>query len=135
MDTMFFHVEERRAWVRTNTHTVVYDRDQDYPRFERDPTGDIKSMLRIWLAEPGADHPYLCAYLGTFTLCFRGSSYKEILRLYRFTSKAAKSAGQSAKMLRQRLSCLLRDRIHKVYNQEKLRKVSLGYKNTPGNFV
>ena len=132
---MFFHVEERKAWVRTSTHTVVFDRDPDYPRFERDPTGDIKGMLRIWLAESKGDRPYLRAYLGIVNLCVKSSPHRDILRLFRFTSKAAKSAGQSAKVLRQKLSVLIRDQVHKAYNQEQFRKISLGYKQAPRSFV
>jgi hypothetical protein len=135
MDAMFFHIEERRAWVRTSTHTVVYDRDPDYPCFEQDPTGSVKRMLRIWLAEPRGDHPHLRAYLGTVTFCFMGPSYRDILRLSRFTSNAAKAAGQSAKILRHNLSCLLREQIHKTYEEEQLRKISLGQKQMPGNVV
>ena len=45
MASMFFHVEQRRAWVRTNTHTVVYDSDPDYMRFARDPSGKVKPFL------------------------------------------------------------------------------------------
>ena len=64
---MYFHVEERRAWIRTQTHTVVYDRDPEYGRFAKDSTGVVKRMLRIWLAEGKGDKPYLRAYLGTVT--------------------------------------------------------------------
>ena len=73
---MYFHVEERRAWIRTQTHTVVYDRDPDYGRFAKDPTGAVKRMLRIWLAEGKGDRPYLRAYLGTVTFCFMGPSFR-----------------------------------------------------------
>jgi hypothetical protein len=111
---MFFHVEERRAWVRTQTHTVVYDRDPDYCRFAKDSTGTVKRMLRIWLAEPKEDGAYLRAYLGTVTFCLMGPSFRELYRLFHLTSKAAKSAGKDGKTLRHRLAVLLR-----VYIQEE----------------
>ena len=57
MSRMFFHVEERRAWVRRHKRIIVYDRDPDYARFAEDPSGTIKLMLRIWLAEPKGNQP------------------------------------------------------------------------------
>lgn len=93
---MFFHVEERQAWLRWRTHTIVFDRDPDFARFAQDPTGRRKRLLRIWLAEPGAGRPYLRAYLGTVTFCATGPSFPELCRLFRFTSKAAADAGQPA---------------------------------------
>lgn len=112
---MFFHVEERRAWVRTQTHTVVYDRDPDYGRFAKDPTGTVKRMLRIWLAEPKEYRPYLRAYLGTVTFCFMGPTFRELYRLFHLTSRAAKAAGTEDKALRHRLSGLLRMYIQEEY--------------------
>ncbi len=115
MDGMFFHVEQRTAWIRTQTHTVVYDRDPDYPRFAKDPSGTVKRMVRIWLAEPGAGQPNLLAYLGTVTFCFVGPSFRDLCRLFHLTSKAAKAAGQSAKALRGDLAGLLRRYIREEY--------------------
>ncbi len=112
---MFFHVVERRAWVRTLTHTVVYDRDPDYGRFAKDSTGSVKRMLRIWLAEGKGDRPYLRAYLGTVTFCFIGPSFRELYRLFRLTSRAAKAAGAEDKALRQRLAGMLRMYIQEEY--------------------
>lgn len=43
---MFFHVEERRIWLRTHTHTAVSDRDPDFPRFVQEPNGRVARMLR-----------------------------------------------------------------------------------------
>ena len=112
---MYFHVEERRAWIRTHTHTVVYDRDPDYCRFAKDSTGAVKRMLRIWLAEGKGERLYLRAYLGTVTFCFMGPSFRELYRLFHLTSRAAKSAGTPDKALRHRLTCLLRKYIEEEY--------------------
>ena len=120
MGATFFHVEQRTAWIRTSTHTVVYDRDPDYPRFAPDPGGTIKRMLRIWLAEPGRDRPYLRAYLGTVTFCFTGPSFKDLCRLFHLTTKAARAAGQSAKILRGDLAALLRKYIREEYELSEL---------------
>jgi len=115
MPGMFFHVEQRRAWIRTRTHTVVYDHDPDFPRFSRDPSGTVKSMVRIWLAEPGCKQPYLRAYLGTVTFCFTGPCFRDLCRLFHLTSRAAKAAGQSTRLLRRDLSALLRRYIQEEY--------------------
>ena len=115
MAATFFHVVERRAWIRTSTHTVVFDRDPDYPRFARDPGGSVKRMLRIWLAEPGDGRPNLRAYLGTVTFCFMGPSFRELCRLFHLTTRAARAAGQSSKALRNDLATLLRRYIRDEY--------------------
>ena len=115
MAAMFFHVERRSAWVRTQTHTVVLDRDPDYPRFAQDPTGTVRSLLRIWLAEPKAGGRCLRFYLGAVTFCFVGPSFRDLCRLFRFTSEAAKAAGQSARALRGDLANLLRSYIQREY--------------------
>ena len=115
MAAPFFHVEQRTAWIRTSTHTVVYDRDPDYPRFARDPGGSVKRMLRIWLAESGDGRPYLRAYLGTVTFCFAGPSFRDLCRLFHLTTRAAQAAGQSAKTLRNDLAALLRKYIREEY--------------------
>ena len=115
MAAAFFHVEQRTAWIRTSTHTVVYDRDPDYLRFARDPGGSIKRMLRIWLAEPGGERPYLRAYLGTVTFCFTGPSFRDLCRLFHLTTQAARTVGQSAKVLRNDLAALLRKYIREEY--------------------
>lgn len=111
----FFHVEQRKAWIRTQTHTVVYDRDPDFPRFSSDPSGSIKRMIRIWLAEPGTEQPCLHSYLGTVSFCFAGPSYRDLCRLFHLASRAAKAAGQSAQGLRRDLADLLRRCIREEY--------------------
>ena len=115
MAALYFHVEQRSAWVRTTTHTIVYDRDPDYPRFANDPSGSVKRMLRIWLAERNAERTCLRAYLGTVTFCFMKPSLKDLYRLFHLTTTAAKAAGQSAKALRRDLADLLREYIHQEY--------------------
>lgn len=105
---MFFHIEERQAWLRSHTHTIVFDRDPDFARFARDPSGRIKRMLRIWLAEQRGAERHLLAYLGTVTFCAVGPSPGDLRRVFRFASKAAVEAGQAPGPLRERLSEILR---------------------------
>ena len=118
MDGMFFHVEQRTAWIRTRTHTVVYDRDPDYARFAKDPSGTVKRMVRIWLAEPGAGRPNLRAYLGTVTFCFIGPSFRDLCRLFHLASRAAKAAGEPAKALRGDLAGLIRGYMREEYGSQ-----------------
>ncbi len=120
MADLYFHVEQRSAWVRTGTHTIIYDRDPDYPRFARDPSGSIKHMLRIWLAERDADRPLLRAYLGTVTFCFMRPSLKDLYRLFHLTTAAAKAAGQSARALRRDLADMLREYMSDEYQEPDL---------------
>jgi len=120
MAAMFFHVEQRKAWVRTSTHTIVYDRDPDYPRFAQDSSGTVKHMLRIWLAERNAERPLLRAYLGTVTFCFMKPSLKDLYRLFHLTTAAAKAAGQSARALRHDLADLLREYMSEEYQEPDL---------------
>ena len=115
MADLYFHVEQRSAWIRTGTHTIVYDRDPDYPHFVKDPGGSVKRMLRIWLAEGDADRPLLRAYLGTVTFCFMKPSVKDLHRLFHLTTTAAKAAGRSAKALRRQLADMLREYMSAEY--------------------
>ena len=115
MSNMFFHIEQRRAWVRRHKRIIIYDRDPDYARFAKDPSGTTKLMLRIWLAQHKGDQSYLYAYLGTVTFCFIGPSPRDILRLFRFASKAAMEAKQSPRALRHDLAALLRKYIQEEY--------------------
>ena len=115
MNTMFFHIEQRRAWIRRHKRIVIYDRNPDYARFANDPNGTVKHMLRIWLVEPQGNQICFHAYLGTITFCFTGPSSGDIFRLFRFTSKAAKGTSESARELRHDLAVLLRKYIHEEY--------------------
>ena len=120
MADLYFHVEQRSAWVRTRTHTIVYDRDPDYARFAHDPSGSVKHMLRIWLAERNAEKPLLRAYLGTVTFCFMKPSLKDLYRLFHLTTMATKAAGQSARALRHDLADLLREYMSEEYQEPDL---------------
>lgn len=105
---MFFHIEERRAWLRTHTHTIVLDRDPEFARFSRETNGRLQRMLRIWLAEPHDVRPRLKAYLGTVSCFAGGPPFQELRRLFRLASKAAVETGQPAAALRRRLAQTLR---------------------------
>ena len=46
-----FVTEERRAWMRLRTHTVVFDREPDFARYAADRSGSVVTILRVWVAE------------------------------------------------------------------------------------
>ena len=119
---MFFHVEQRSAWIRTRTHTIVFDRDPDFERFARDPTGVVQHILRFWLAEQKTSRPDLHAYLGALSFWMGGPSFTDLCRLFRFTSRAAKAAGQSSRELRHQLEHLVRDYIDQGHRLEGIMK-------------
>lgn len=116
---MFFYTEERRAWVNSHGHTVVLERDPDYPRFANDPMGTIQYMLRIWLAELRDGRPYLCAFLGTISFWVISPSFREWHRLFRLTNRAAKVSGESAKALRRDLIWQLRKYVEERYRLDQ----------------
>ena len=105
---MFLHIEERRAWLRSQTHTVVLDRDPEFRRFARDPSGTIHRTLRIWIAEMVEAGPQLRGYLGSVTCGRIGPSTRDLCRLFRLTSRTAVAMGESATVLRRQLAKLLR---------------------------
>ena len=108
---MDFHLEERRAWVRTQTHTVVWDRDPAFARFAAGRTGRsgrsgrIARFLRVWLRDAdGAAR----AYLGSVCLCEEGFSGRDVRRVFRRATGCAGLAGEPASRLRRRLKDFLR---------------------------
>ena len=114
---MVFHIEERRAWVRSHTHTIVFDRDPEFSRFAQDPSGKIKLMLRVWLADDRSGT--LRDYLGTVTFCATGPSMRDLRRLFRFTSASARKGEAPTDILGRTLKNLLRDYIQKEYGPSK----------------
>jgi hypothetical protein len=107
---MHFHIEERLAWLRSSTHTLVLDRDPDFTRFANDPTGCIKRMLRIWLAGTESG-PRVRAYLGTVGFCATGPSLGELRRAFRRASRCASMIEEPAFEIRRGLSNALRERL------------------------
>jgi hypothetical protein len=94
-------VEERSAWLRTSTHTVVLDRDPDFGRFATNPTGRAARWIRTWVSEPGRDGPVLTAYLGGLGVCAAGVRRTDLLRILRRLSRLA--PGEDRRRLRRRL--------------------------------
>jgi hypothetical protein len=122
VNAMFFHVEQRSAWIRTQTHTIILDRDPDFERFAKDPTGVIQHILRFWLAEPRPSRPYLRAYLGALSFWMGPPAFADLCRVFRFTSRAAKAFGESPRELRHRLEHLIRDYVGQEHKLEGIAK-------------
>ena len=108
---MYFHIEERQAWIRTQSHTVVFDRDPEFARFVQDPSGYIKRLVRVWVAEPGPVHHYKRAYLGALIVLANQASLSELSRMFRKASGYATCSGESPKDLRRQLIETLRNHI------------------------
>lgn len=108
---MYFHIEERRAWIRTQSHTVVLDRDPEFARFVQDPSGYIQRIVRVWVAEPAPVRPYKRAYLGALVLLANQASLSELSRMFRMASVYATCSGESSKDLRRQLIETLRKHI------------------------
>ena len=106
---MHFHVEQRRAWVRTRSHTLVFDRDPDFEYFCKDRSGEIKQLYRIWLADTPANKR---AYLGSIRHCQTGWPYEDLIHLFRRASHSAKQVGIPPRSLRPRLAGFLRGLAH-----------------------
>lgn len=109
---MYFHIEERRAWIRTHTHTVVFDRDTEFARFVQDPGGYVQRIVRVWVAEPAPAHPYKRAYLGALMLRANQASLSELSRMFRKVSGYTTCSGESPKDLRRQLIETLRKHIY-----------------------
>lgn len=78
---MDFHLEERRAWVRTSTHTVIMDRDPDFARFATNPTGFVARLIRVWQSDTSGEAR--CAYIGAMCLGPGGYRREDLTRVFR----------------------------------------------------
>lgn len=65
---MNIHIEERRAWLRSKTHTIVFDRDADFDEVSTQGDGQPLRLLRVWLTDARGDPPRVRGYLGTLRL-------------------------------------------------------------------
>ena len=77
-------LSQRQAWVRTGTHTVVFDHDAEFSRFRTDATGQLKGLLRVWvILEGDASDDRQPRYLGACRLCAGHLEWWDLLRLLR----------------------------------------------------
>jgi hypothetical protein len=103
--------DERRVWMRRRDHTVVFERDPEFARFLADPSGSVLHILRIWIACPDSKPPGIRHYVGSIRHCDCGGwmSHRELLRLFRRATLAARHFGESAHEFRARLRRFLRE--------------------------
>jgi hypothetical protein len=111
---------ERRAWMRLASHTVVFDRDPDFARFSKDPSGSVIRIVHLWLAAAGQSLPTVRHYLGSVRRCDCGGwpSRCELARLFRRATVAARLAGESGLGLRHSLSRYLREYFTAKHEQD-----------------
>jgi hypothetical protein len=95
---MDFHLEERRAWVRTSTHTVILDRDPEFVRFAANPSGMVARLIRVW--ENDASGSDRSAYLGATCLGPGGYRRQDLARIYRRLANR-ESRGELKALLRE----------------------------------
>jgi hypothetical protein len=97
--------------MRLATHTVVFDRDPDFARYAKDPSGSVVRIVHLWLAEAGQGLPTIRHYLGSVRRCDCGGwvSRCELARLFRRATVAARLAGETGPGLRHSLSRYLRE--------------------------
>ncbi len=61
---MYLLFEERRVFVRSMTHTVVFEWEPEFERFATDPSGRVDRFVRVWLAEGHGQTAHAVTYLG-----------------------------------------------------------------------
>jgi hypothetical protein len=108
-----FHIEERQFWMRSCTHTVVFDRDPDYANFVQDQGGSIGRIVRVWVAEPKSGRPCKRAYLGAALFLGSQFDFSELHLVFHRVSAYAAYSGGSARTLRHQLADVLRKHICK----------------------
>jgi hypothetical protein len=111
MTRNIFVADERRMWMRTGDHTVVFDRDPAFIRFLAAPGGSVLRILRIWVADSETDSSDIHHYLGSVRRCECGGwmSHRELRRLFRRATATARRVGENADLFRARLSGFLRE--------------------------
>lgn len=106
-----FITDEKRAWMRLRDHAVVNERDPDFERFSKDPSGSILQILRIWASSTHTSTPVQGHYIGSVRHCECGgwvSSRRELNRLFHRATDAARLLGAETRGFRSDLSKLLR---------------------------
>ena len=110
---MFFHVEQRRLWIRTLSHTLIHDRDPLFDEFCQNQKGNIMRILRVWLADESNGPPIKRAYLGSLRCCVIGADRSELRRLLRRTAACTVLGGESSHVLCHQLKQSLREHLSK----------------------
>ncbi len=110
---MFFHIDQRRLWIRTISHTLVHDRNPFFEEIRQDQRGNIMRILRVWLSDESNDRPIPKAYLGSLRCCVIGPDRSELRRLLKRASASTALAGESSHGLCHQLMQSLREHLNK----------------------
>ena len=100
---MFFLFEERRAFVRTATHTVIPDTDPEFERFAGRIDGRTESWVRIWIVRSSTRRVRPSAYLGTVRIVagrVRRPTWRRVLRQVDAAAPSDVRVQLSARLLR-----------------------------------
>ena len=97
--------------MRLSDHLVIFEREPAFVRFVADPTGSVLRVVRIWVAFNDSDPPRIRRYLGSIRRCECGGwmSHRELIRLFRRATIAARHIGERADTFRASLSAFLRE--------------------------
>ena len=106
---MFFHIEQRRFWIRTISHTLIHDREPLFDEFCQSQEGNIMRILRVWLADESNERLIPKAYLGSLRCCVIGPDRSELRRLLKRASASTALAGESSHVLCHQLKESIRE--------------------------
>jgi hypothetical protein len=116
---MNFLFQERQAFVRTQTHTMVRDTDPDFRYFCSTQDGVVASLVRIWLTEKSRAGNVPVAYLGCVRFCRSlHPSIREIRNIVKRLEKCAREEKRDTESLRRELLSHLRRYVAKLKAEE-----------------
>jgi hypothetical protein len=116
-----FVTDQRRAWMRLRSHTVVFEREPEFQEYLRDPSGSVMTILRVWLAERAKGASVIRYYIGSVRHCECGgwTSIRELHRLFRQATITARLVGEKRPEFRARLSKVLRKHLHQMKRENR----------------
>ncbi len=110
---MRIHIEERRAWMRTTSHTIVFDRDEDFDEISSQGEGQPLRILRVWLTDAQGDPPKMRGYLGTLRLFDGEPSEEDLDGLHQRAAELAPLARKRPAALKRDVTEALREFLHR----------------------
>ena len=96
--------------MRLRDHVVIFESDPAFGRFLADPGGSVLQVVRVWVAWSGSEPPKIRRYVGSIRRWEGGGwvSRRELLRLFRRATVAARQVGEQVDTFRTRPSAFLR---------------------------
>lgn len=99
--------------MRMRDHAVVFERDPGFARFLQDESGSVLQVLRVWALYPVAGAGEVRRYIGSVRR-WEGRgwvSHRELLRLFRRATGAARYRGEDVRSFRAALGRFLREKL------------------------